>query len=102
MTAPELSSLFSATLARQLAELLPVSGGEVLELGAGSGRMAADLLVELDALGQTPARYLILELSADLRARQQQRLARLPDRVASSRALAGSVAGALLRSGRGQ
>jgi len=82
VTAPELSSLFSATLARQLAELLPLVGGDVLELGAGSGRMAADLLLALDALGRLPARYLIVELSGNLRARQQQRIAALPDRVA--------------------
>jgi hypothetical protein len=62
VTAPELSSLFSATLARQLAELLPLVGGDVLELGAGSGRMAADLLLALDAWA-VPARYLIVELS---------------------------------------
>jgi SAM-dependent MidA family methyltransferase len=83
VTAPELSSLFSATLARQFAELLAAAGGDVLELGAGSGRMAADLLVALDALGRLPARYLILELSGDLRARQRQRIAALPDRVSA-------------------
>jgi SAM-dependent MidA family methyltransferase len=83
VTAPELSSLFSATLARQVAELLDSSGGEVLELGAGSGRMAADLLLQLDALGRTPERYLILELSGELRARQRERLAALPDRLAA-------------------
>jgi SAM-dependent MidA family methyltransferase len=81
VTAPELSSLFSATLARQFAELLPAAGGDVLELGGGSGRMAADLLMALDALGRLPARYLILELSSDLRARQQQRIGALPDRI---------------------
>ncbi|NJN40567.1 MAG: class I SAM-dependent methyltransferase [Gammaproteobacteria bacterium] len=82
VTAPEISSLFSAALARQLAELLPGAGGEVLELGAGSGRMAADLLPALDALDRMPARYSILELSSDLRQRQQQRIAVLPDRLA--------------------
>lgn len=76
VTAPELSSLFSLALARALAEMLPASGGQVLELGAGSGRMAADLLTALDRLECTPSRYLILEPSPELRARQQQRLAR--------------------------
>jgi SAM-dependent MidA family methyltransferase len=46
----------------------------VLELGAGSGKLAADMLAELDALGSLPERYYILEVSADLRARQQARL----------------------------
>jgi SAM-dependent MidA family methyltransferase len=82
VTAPELSALFGATLARQLAELLPAAGGDVLELGAGSGRMAADLLLALEPLGRLPARYLILEPSGDLRARQQQRIGALPERVA--------------------
>ena len=45
--------------------------------------MAADLLLALDALGRLPERYLILEVSAELRARQQERLARLPDRLAA-------------------
>jgi len=83
VTAPELSSLFSATLARQVSELMDAAGGEVLELGAGSGRMAADLLLELDAAGRAPERYLILELSAALRARQQERLVALPARLAA-------------------
>ena len=83
VTAPEISSLFSAALARQIGQLLRMTDGEILELGAGSGRMAADLLLELDAQGMTSSRYLILELSAELRVRQQERLARLPDRLAA-------------------
>jgi SAM-dependent MidA family methyltransferase len=47
VTAPELSSLFSRCLARQAADVLRETGGDVLELGAGSGRMAADVLLEL-------------------------------------------------------
>jgi len=49
----------------------------VLEAGAGSGKLAADLLLALDALGQTPEHYLILELSGELRARQQATIAQL-------------------------
>jgi SAM-dependent MidA family methyltransferase len=86
VTAPEISSLFSRTLACQVAEVLGnVEGGEVLEVGAGSGVMAADLLAELEQLQCLPDAYLILELSADLQERQRQLLAsRLPhllDRV---------------------
>jgi SAM-dependent MidA family methyltransferase len=71
VTAPEVSPLFSRCLANQCSEILRhVSGGSILELGAGSGVMAADLLNELAAQGALPERYLILEVSADLRERQ--------------------------------
>ncbi len=79
VTAPEISPLFSRCLARQCAELLESgSGNTVLELGAGTGRMAADMLEEFAHLGAVPERYLILETSADLRHRQAQTLQRLP------------------------
>jgi len=79
ITAPELSPLFGACLAQQLAPVLAaLEGGDVLELGAGSGCLAADLLTGLAGLGQLPQRYCILEVSADLRERQRQRLAALP------------------------
>jgi SAM-dependent MidA family methyltransferase len=79
VTAPEISPLFGRTLARQVAQVLRASGAEVLEVGAGSGALAAALLSELEALGTLPARYLILELSADLRSRSRDTLeARVP------------------------
>jgi SAM-dependent MidA family methyltransferase len=71
VTAPELTPLFGRSLARQAAEVLAQTGGEVLELGAGSGRLALDLLRGLAEQDALPARYGILELSADLRARQR-------------------------------
>ena len=70
VTAPELTPLFGRTLARQIAAVLGASGGDLLELGAGSGRLAQDLLLELEGLDCLPQRYLILEVSPDLRARQ--------------------------------
>jgi SAM-dependent MidA family methyltransferase len=76
VTAPEMTPLFGRTLAHALAPVLAETGGEVLELGAGSGRLAADLLGELERLDALPARYSILEVSADLRQRQQEILAR--------------------------
>jgi SAM-dependent MidA family methyltransferase len=82
VTAPEMSSLFSRCLARQTANILRNTGGDVFELGAGSGRMAADILTELAALDCLPARYLILEVSADLAARQREQLSRLPPGIA--------------------
>jgi len=65
-------------VARQCAQVLSATGGEILELGAGTGSLAAALLTELAALGVLPARYAILEVSADLAARQRARLAQLP------------------------
>ncbi len=71
VTAPEMTPLFGRTLARQLAGVLAETGGDILELGAGSGRLALDLLRELEVQESLPRRYLILEVSPDLRARQQ-------------------------------
>jgi SAM-dependent MidA family methyltransferase len=78
VTAPEISSLFGACVARSIAETLLQTGGNVLELGPGSGKLAADILTALDDAGALPGKYLLLEVSADLRERQQQRLAELP------------------------
>jgi len=85
ITAPELSPLFGRTLARQVAEIMSHSSPQVLELGAGSGKLAANMLAELEQLGSLPDSYSILEVSADLRERQQvliaKRLPHLLDRV---------------------
>ena len=79
VTAPELSPLFGRTLARQLAELLAQDIPDIFELGAGSGALAAVLLEELAALRRLPQQYRILEVSADLRERQQAYLqSRIP------------------------
>lgn len=80
MTAPELSPLFSRCLAHQCREILAaLPGSSILELGAGSGIMAADLLQELQTLNALPEQYAILELSGELRERQRQTLvARIP------------------------
>ena len=78
VTAPEISDLFSRCVARQCAEVLAVTGGEILELGAGTGRMAAVVLESLAAVGVLPQRYAILEVSADLAERQRARLQSLP------------------------
>ncbi|OGS93437.1 MAG: hypothetical protein A2X75_01135 [Gallionellales bacterium GWE2_58_10] len=85
VTAPELSPLFGRSVARQIAEIMASSAPHILELGAGSGKLAADMLGELERLGGLPDSYAILEVSADLRARQQntlrERLPQLLDRV---------------------
>ncbi|MFZ5595056.1 MAG: class I SAM-dependent methyltransferase [Pseudomonadota bacterium] len=86
VTAPEFAPLFSRCVARQCRQVLAYLGkGDVLEAGAGTGAMAAEVLAELDALGCLPERYFILDLSADLRQRQRETLERraphLLDRV---------------------
>lgn len=81
VTAPELTPLFGATLARQVAEVLADSESvDVMEVGAGTGALAKSLLDALGTLGVT-AQYRILEVSADLRERQQTTLAAYGDRV---------------------
>lgn len=71
ITAPELSPLFGRAVARQMSEIMTRSAPHILELGAGSGKLAADMLAELEQLGSLPDSYSILEVSADLRERQQ-------------------------------
>lgn len=75
VTAPELSPLFGRTLARPLAGLLEAGCDTIVELGAGSGKLAHDALGELERLDRMPRSYCILERSADLRERQQITLA---------------------------
>ena len=71
VTAPEISSLFSQALANAI---MPVVDQDqiILEVGAGRGRMAADILIYLSQKNKLPKEYWILELSADLRERQKQ------------------------------
>ena len=81
VTAPQLTPLFGQTLARQIAEVLKQTDTtQVLEFGAGSGALAQDILEALDAQGLL-VHYFILEVSADLKHRQQQRLSRWGTRV---------------------
>lgn len=76
VTAPEISGYFGRAVARQAGQVLAEAGGNILELGAGTGRLALDILDGLHRSDQMPDRYFILEPSADLRARQKERLAR--------------------------
>jgi SAM-dependent MidA family methyltransferase len=100
VTAPEMTPLFGRTLAHAIAPVLVETGGDVLELGAGSGRLASDVLGELERLGALPARYCILEVSADLRQRQQETIARewpqLANRVQWLDALPAHFSGVIL------
>ncbi len=76
VTAPEFSPLFAQALAAQVAQIMAASAPRILEAGAGSGALAVGLLLDLERRGALPERYDILELSGELRARQQEALAR--------------------------
>ena len=72
VTAPEISSLFGRTLAKQTTQILKqVKQADILEFGAGSGKLALDLLLEMEKTECLPRNYFILEVSAELRQRQQ-------------------------------
>lgn len=77
VTAPEAGSLFAACLAEQCAVILR-EGDSIVEYGAGSGRLACDLLCLLQQAERLPVNYYIVEPSASLRARQQALCAELP------------------------
>ncbi len=95
VTAPEVSPLFGACLAAQCAEVLaPLGGGDILELGPGSGALAAQVLGALAGLGALPGRYLLLEPSPDLAERQRARLhAEHPDLAGRCQWLSGLPSG---------
>ena len=76
ITAPELTPLFGQALAAQVEQVMRASAAHVIEAGAGTGLLAADLLLDLERRGCLPERYDILELSGELRARQGETLAR--------------------------
>lgn len=72
-TAPEISSLFSRSLANQIIDVLnQLDQGNILEFGAGTGKMSVDILLELKIKRSLPKHYYIIEASADLRQRQSQ------------------------------
>lgn len=82
ITAPEISSLFGQTLANQFAQVMQATQGHVLELGAGTGKLAADVLQALTQLDCLPDQYYILEVSDHLRQVQLEYLKQhLPDNL---------------------
>lgn len=100
ITAPELSPLFGRTLAGQLIEVMQASTRHILELGAGSGKLALDILRELERRDVLPESYSILEVSADLRERQQallqEKLPHLSGRIHWLDALPETLSGAVI------
>lgn len=74
VTAPELTPIFSRTLGAQAQQIQALSAPHIIEVGAGSGRLAADLLLELELRDSLPDSYRILDLSGELRERQRATL----------------------------
>jgi SAM-dependent MidA family methyltransferase len=74
VTAPEISPLFARALAAQVAQAFEQAPPKLLEFGAGSGALAAELIAELARLGIPAESYGIVEVSADMKAEQQYRL----------------------------
>jgi SAM-dependent MidA family methyltransferase len=77
-TAPEISALFGATVARAAASIIAQSAPNILEFGAGTGKLARDVLTALAVDGVQVDSYAIVELSGELRARQQKALSDFP------------------------
>jgi SAM-dependent MidA family methyltransferase len=75
VTAPEISDMFAKCIAMQARQVMEATRAEILELGPGSGILAADLFGVLKAQGAAPERYRLLEVSPDLRERQRQLIA---------------------------
>lgn len=75
VTAPEVSSLFGRSLARQAIQIIEgvsKENGDILEFGAGTGKLALDILLELENIGRLPQNYFILEVSGELQKRQRK------------------------------
>lgn len=77
-TSPEMTPLFGATMAQFAASLFPQTSANVMEFGAGSGKLAFDFLTECQLSNITVDRYFIVELSGELRARQEEKLKQFP------------------------
>lgn len=83
ITAPELTPLFGQALAAQVEQVMRASAPQLIEVGAGTGLLATDLLLELERRGCLPDAYGILELSGELRARQLETLAQKAPHLAA-------------------
>lgn len=71
VTAPEISPLFSQTLANHVAHTLKNTKAQaILEFGPGRGKMAADILLQLEKCSRLPEKYYCLELSPHLQKTQ--------------------------------
>jgi SAM-dependent MidA family methyltransferase len=77
-TAPEMTPLFGGAVAHVAADLMAQTGPQILEFGAGTGKLAHDILTELAETGVPIHRYSIVEVSGELRARQEKALRNFP------------------------
>lgn len=66
VTAPQISPLFAQTISNQISQILHITHGNILELGAGTGKLAADIVLTLAEKNSAPAKYFILEVSDHL------------------------------------
>ena len=81
-TAPEISKLFGMALANQMTPILDhYQSPSIIEIGAGTGKLAFDIMTQLNDYQVNFDRYYILELSADLKQRQQSMLSHLPTKT---------------------
>jgi SAM-dependent MidA family methyltransferase len=97
VTAPELSPLFGQCLAAQAAQVLQATGTDcIYEFGAGSGILSLQICEHLNQAGRAAKQYFILEISSELRARQQERLKHLGDQVVWLDALPEHMQGVIL------
>src|SRR6476661_4758660 len=80
-TAPEITPLFGGALAQLAAALMAQTAFQILEFGAGTGKLARDVLTELRQMGVAIERYAIVEVSGELRARQEEALRGFPEVV---------------------
>ena len=97
-TAAETSALFGRVLAGQCAEVLAAcGGGDIAELGPGSGRLAEVVLEELKRTGRLPRRYILVEPAAGMRETQRKRLHDAHPELAERIQFAGSLAGERIR-----
>ena len=79
-TSPEISRLFGKTVSNQVIALLNnFKSPSIIEIGAGSGKLAYDIINNLINSKVDFDKYYILEVSADFRERQKQELSLLPD-----------------------
>lgn len=82
ITAPEISNFFGFTIANSFSKILKEKQNfNILEFGAGSGKLAFDILTRLDELNSLPLKYYILDVSPDLKHKQKDLFTKLPKKI---------------------
>ena len=84
ITSPEVSPLFAQSLANPVSKLIEkIPRVNIIEFGAGSGKLAADLLLALQKKASLPEKYFIIELSAELQQRQRDTISQIAPNLLS-------------------